>query len=298
MQVKTKNKAYSDLLRQVVERKKKERRIKYKRKYFPRNIQHGGYCNEYRDILRRAATLGYAIPDAAQRSKQDKLLRALKTSGIWALLDILYIYAQNGGGDFATLNWKNAALYQCSKVNTPTFTNNEGFDFNGTTQYLNTNWIPSVNGVNYTRNNASAGCRVNDNVSVNGAQVYGCSNNADGISNGSILNPRNGTGSTTGRCNDNTTMSSATATSLGFFQVQRTGANFKAMFIDGASVATSVATASTALVTVSMFVGATNGNGAASGFSSREIAMFFAGASLAGLEATFYTLWNNYYTSL
>jgi len=48
--------------------------------------------------------------------------------------------------------WTNATAY-----NAPTFTALEGFTGNGTTQYIDCNWNPSVNGVNYVQNSASFG---------------------------------------------------------------------------------------------------------------------------------------------
>lgn len=256
-----------------------------------------GYDSDYQAVLDRATALGYTHPSAAQKTKQNQLVLNLKAAGIWTLLDILYIFATDGDSDFATLNWKTPTSYQITKVNTPTFTTNEGFDFNGTTQYLNTNWIPGTNGVNYTRNDASFGVWVNEAVTENSRLDVGGSNNADGVSNGITLNSRNASGDATCRVNDNTGLSPAEATSLGFTHAQRRASNDKRLFKNGSSIATS-ATASQALITVNLYVGASNGNGTATTFSTREISMFFAGASLSGLESTFYTHWNTYFTSL
>ena len=99
--------------------------------------------NEYQAILSRATTLGYTHPSAAQQTIQNTLLSALKSSGVWDKRDIIYILATNGDSDFATLNWKDPATFQCTKVNSPTFTTNDGYTGNGTNSYLNTNWSQS-----------------------------------------------------------------------------------------------------------------------------------------------------------
>lgn len=115
------------------------------------------FDSEYQAVLDRATTLGYTKPSAAQQIKQNQLIVSLKAAGIWNLLDVFYVFATDGSSDFATLNWINPSLYQCSKVNSPTFTTNKGFKGNGTTNYLDTNYNYTINGINYTINSASRG---------------------------------------------------------------------------------------------------------------------------------------------
>lgn len=115
------------------------------------------FTAEYQAILNRATALGYTKPSAAQQIKQNNLIVNLKAAGIWNLLDVFYVFATDGSSDFATLNWINPSLFQCSKVNSPTFTSNKGFKGNGTTSYINTNYNYVLNGINYTVNSASRG---------------------------------------------------------------------------------------------------------------------------------------------
>lgn len=110
---------------------------------------------DYQAILDKATALGYTLPSASVQAKQNTLLASLKASGVWAKLDVFYVFAQDGGSAFATLNWKNPNANQSTLVSSPTFVNNGGFQGNGTSSYIDTNFNPATQGVQYTQNNAS-----------------------------------------------------------------------------------------------------------------------------------------------
>jgi hypothetical protein len=113
------------------------------------------YETEYTAVLNRATALGYSLPSESVRTKQNTLLASLKSTGVWAKLDVFYVFAQDGGADFGTLNWKNPNANQSTLVNAPTFVSNGGLMGNGTSSYIDTNFNPSTQGVQYTQNNAS-----------------------------------------------------------------------------------------------------------------------------------------------
>jgi len=110
---------------------------------------------DYQAILDRATTLGYTLPSASVQAKQNTLLTSMKADGVWAKLDVFYVFAQDGGSAFGTLNWKNPNANQSTLVNAPTFVSNGGFTGNGTSSYIDTNFNPATQGVQYTLNNAS-----------------------------------------------------------------------------------------------------------------------------------------------
>ncbi len=113
------------------------------------------YETEYAAVLDRATALGYSLPSESVRTKQNTLLASLKSTGVWAKLDVFYVFAQDGGADFGTLNWKNPNANQSTLLNAPTFVSNGGFTGNGTSSYIDTNFNPVTQGVQYTQNNAS-----------------------------------------------------------------------------------------------------------------------------------------------
>lgn len=253
------------------------------------------FDSDYQAILNRATALGYTLPSAAQQVKQNTFLVALKTAGVWNLLDILYVYATDGNSDFATLNWKAPTLFQCAKVNSPTFTTNQGFTGNGSTSYVNSNWSAFGNGVNYTQNNASMGGYVNSNIAESTGDVWGIRNGA----NQAELNPRTGGNVLAGSLNALSAFNAANANSIGFYHSQRTAVNLQKVFKNGVLLDTK-ATASAALGIVSLTACCSNfiPGPLAFNFSSRQIGLLFAGAGLAGLELSFYNAWNTYFTSL
>jgi hypothetical protein len=124
---------------------------------------------DYTAIINRAIALGYALPTSAQQQTQNQLLLALKLVGVWTKMDVLYVFCNNGGQNFATLNWKAPSSFQATLVNSPTFTTNVGFQGNGTSAYLNTNFNPFTSGVTYTLNNAHRMAVMN---AVSGADIF------------------------------------------------------------------------------------------------------------------------------
>jgi hypothetical protein len=93
-------------------------------------------------------------PDATRTTAINTLIAALKTAGIWAKLDVLYILAAHDA-QAARLNWKTPASFTATAVNTPTFTTDRGYNGNGSTSYLTTGFTPSTHATQMTQNSAS-----------------------------------------------------------------------------------------------------------------------------------------------
>jgi len=111
------------------------------------------YDTDYQSVLTYATGLGYTLPSVGQRTKQNQLMLDLKEGGIWNKLDTFAVFATDGNSNFALIDWKRLTTY--TAVNSPTFTTNTGFQGNGTSSYISTNFNPATSGVNYTLNNAS-----------------------------------------------------------------------------------------------------------------------------------------------
>jgi hypothetical protein len=86
-------------------------------------------------------------------SAVDTFIRQCKVDGNWQLLDRFWLFGQDVQAN-ARISIKNPSATQITEVNAPTFTANQGYDGNGSTQYLRSAFIPSVDGVNYTLNSA------------------------------------------------------------------------------------------------------------------------------------------------
>lgn len=118
---------------------------------------YGNFDSDYQAILDYATTQGYTLPSASQQDLQNQLVVDLKDTGVWSKLDLFYVFATDGDSDFASINWKDPNNFECTEVNSPTFTTNEGFQGNSTSSYLLTNYYPSTNASNYSLNSSSFG---------------------------------------------------------------------------------------------------------------------------------------------
>lgn len=218
---------------------------------------------EYRAVIAYAKSLNYTLPSLSQQILQNNLLSTLKTAGIWAKLDTFALFATNGSSNFALIDWKR--LTQYTAVNSPTFTTNQGFQSNGTTSFIHTNYNPAIDNVNYQLDNASrymwnqavsAGSRFFDgNENSNSNHIYSNNSNVHKINTTNnlsaivLLNTTgligiNRTSSTDVELFDDTTQFSRTATSTGIQDdsqwISRSANNYgtqrTSMYLMGASL--------------------------------------------------------------
>jgi hypothetical protein len=236
---------------------------------------------EYQVILNYAASNVYLLPSAAQQVKQNLLLKNLKLSGAWAKLDTFVCLATDGGSNFALIDWKK--LTQYTAVNSPIFTTNQGFQGNGTSSYLETNFNPSSQGVKYTLNNASRYAYVS---------VANVNNVIDGISNAArnrmILANNN-----QHNINSGTTFlnSSFEYLGVGMKSIHRTSSTNVTLFngtVSGLRTANS-----TIIENASQFILRSG-----TAYSTNRIAMYAMGASLISENTDFVNSFNTYINSL
>jgi hypothetical protein len=98
-----------------------------------------GFDLDYQAILDYATTQGYTLPSESQQLLQNQLVKDLKTGGVWSRLESFGVFATDGSQDFASIDWKRLSQY--TRVNTPGFTTNQGFIGDGTSKYINFNYI-------------------------------------------------------------------------------------------------------------------------------------------------------------
>lgn len=95
---------------------------------------------------------GGSVADALKQKISDGVAY-LKGTGDWDLIDRLFLL-KNTSAIAALTSIKNPTSTAATVVNSPTFTADVGYAFNGSTQYLNTQYIPSTDGVNWVLNSA------------------------------------------------------------------------------------------------------------------------------------------------
>jgi hypothetical protein len=250
------------------------------------NMIAGGvpYCAEYQAVYDAYTTK----PDDATATIYNTMVEKLVAAGLWSTQwDIVRGYGMttNAAGE-ALINWINPATFGATAYNAPTFTALQGFAFNGTTQYISQIWVPSTNGVRYTRNSASQVLYIRTTTQKNARfGVYGSTDTKDMSLNPSTIT----TGYALIRTNDqtNTTLSTLT-NSAGLFvntRVAASGVGSKLLYRNGVNLI-SVNVASTGVPTHSPYTGAGNTDNVAQGF--REDQVFFEawGAGLSQAQVT------------
>jgi hypothetical protein len=175
----------------------------------------------------------------------------------------------------ARTSFVNPSSTIITAVNSPTFTANQGYQGNGTTSYLNSNFIPSTQGVKYTLNSASYGVysRTNSDISAVDFGSFNVSFTQARLRQGNIFY---GDISSTGSA-----ITFANTSSLGLHIVNRSGGVIS-LNKNGVQLAT-VGQAATTLSTINQYILARNQNGTADNFSSRQHALSFAGSGAINL---------------
>jgi hypothetical protein len=110
---------------------------------------------DFQAIKARATTLGYTLPNTAGQRHLNNLLLDFKANTFTSLWDAYWLPVNNGSAGFGQLNWKTPSAHQITVVNAPTWSSNVGYSLNSaSSQALDTNFNPAVNGVQYTLNDA------------------------------------------------------------------------------------------------------------------------------------------------
>lgn len=171
--------------------------------------------------------------DATHITAIDDFYVGLKADGIYTKLDEFWILG-NQHEQCGLLGGK--LLKNCTNVNAAAFVADRGFT-GAATKYLNTNFVPSVDGVNFTQNDASFGiyCR------TEGAEARGSGINAGANINRTYVYPRYTGDIAYFSINQPAAgeFSYATTTSLGLWVVRRTASNAVQAYRNGSQVATS-----------------------------------------------------------
>jgi hypothetical protein len=241
---------------------------------------------DYQAVLDYATTQGYTLPSAGQQTLQNQLVVDLKAGGIWNKLDTFAVFATDGSSDFALIDWIRLSDY--TAVNSPTFTTDEGFQGNGTSSYIDSNFSPS-NSVNANINSISFGyfCNQIDTAPSSGEGLWATSN-----SNAPIHWIRY----TTKRIYVNSGSVSYVnfnATSNQFVATNRINSLNLNLYSNGIFQDSVSALTSLTLDTTKMFALKWTSN-----FSDAKISMTYYGSNLTNEMSDFYNAWNTYITSL
>jgi hypothetical protein len=176
----------------------------------------------------------------------------------------------------ARTSFVNPSSAIVTAVNSPTFLQNVGYQGNGATSYLNTNYNPSTQGVKYTLNNASGFAYVGSNIISIGAAFGSVRSGAVGP----IVFPQFSSLLPLYVINDGGTDNYGTGDSLGLSSVIRTSSTSLSLYKNG-TLNASATKNSTSIPSFPLFICGYNNSGvlgapyagtiSATGFGSANI---------------------------
>lgn len=111
---------------------------------------------ETQAILNYATSQGWTLPSGPTTLVIDTYIGDLILYGLWNKHDVIYNFAYNDNtlSDFARINWKSPGSFTIQHQVSTVFYNNNGFQGNAS-NYLDTTFIPAIDGFQYTQNQAS-----------------------------------------------------------------------------------------------------------------------------------------------
>lgn len=243
---------------------------------------------DYAAILSYATTQGYTLPSASQQTLQNQLVVDLKAAGVWSKLDTFAVFATDGDSDFALIDWINLSQY--TAVNSPTFTSNQGFQGDGTSSYIDSNYNPTLNGVNYTLTDFSFGWYMNqyDTSASNQECAFGTTASGLGWNWVRYATKRFYYTGTSFNAYSNLTIGSNQ-----FIVANRSGTSLNLYNNGSLTDTSSVASAGIPNSAFCAFINFTNNS-----YSDSELSLVYAGGDLSSEQSDFNTAWYNYYNSL
>lgn len=156
------------------------------RKRFPRGPVSGAPATDADVTAWVAAVVANAGTVSAGRvAVVTTFVVAEKAAGTWALTDDYWgLWAENAPQALTSLKQRRLAV----AVAAPTFTANRDYTFNGTSNYLNTGFVPSTHGIGMTGSQQRLGVYERVDVSANTAAI-----GAFGTPGNLYIRPRNTT---------------------------------------------------------------------------------------------------------
>lgn len=242
----------------------------------------------YRNILSRAAGLGYTPPSLTWQIKQNQLVYDLVGAGVWGKWDGFWNFYHDGSRQFSFINWINPTSTVGTEAGTLTFNSLDGIKQSGGGEFFDTQWSEAVNGINWQLGDSSFLIDIKENVIDT---VYLCGA-ADGTSQYTRIRTRN-TGDTYGvRINHpNNENTGASTDGSGIWFAGRLASAVE-VWREGALKNAFTNTPAPARVTATHNVLRTNVSG--STVTTRTVRLYAVGARLAGSEAQIASILNNY----
>jgi hypothetical protein len=109
------------------------------------SVNRGGFCVEYQNVLNYAQQQGYSLPSVPQQIYQNQLMEYITGSNLYTLLDVFYVFINNGSAEFSLINWINTGSFYGSPAGAtpPTWNSASGWTGNGLSGFIDTGYRPT-----------------------------------------------------------------------------------------------------------------------------------------------------------
>lgn len=242
-----------------------------------KNLQ-GGYSSAALDWFAQLDVQ----PSAWYKSIINTFILQCISDGNWQYLDRFWIFATEKE-QHCTISLVNPTSQPLSIAVQPTWAPLFGYTTNGSSQYLNSNYTPSIDGVNLTLNNASFGAYSR----TNNTNVGGFLGVRGAPSNTCAIWPRDGSNNAYVQVNSQTYTQGTVLDTRGLFSAVRTASNNQDLYRNGALALTDT-DASTGLPNLKAYILAVNLQGVLDVPNTRQISLAYFGSGSIN-QATFYT---------
>lgn len=230
-------------------------------------------------MIRKRRVWAAVAGEAALGSNIGALIAGLTADGVLPLLDRLWVFAQ---ATSALARVDLIAGASASPVNSPTFTANRGYQGDGISSYVDTNFNTLSSGTNFTQN--SAHLSIWQNVApTTGTGTHGTVN-TDAGTNGAYVDFQTGVNGATTRINDATVAVNTVVGGVGHLIGNRTGSTALALWYNGSKGANQAA-ASQAVQNLTAWIGARNFAGSYNAGSDATVMAVSLGGGLSDAQA-------------
>lgn len=244
--------------------------------------QAGGAVATDADVLlwRDAVVTNGGTVSAGRLAIVSVFVTSEKAAGTWALTDDYWgLWGESAIQALTSLKQLRLAV----ATNSPTFTVDRGYVFNGTTNYLDTGFVPATHAVVMTATSIHA--EIYERTNYNGGSNV-TSFGTTSTSNRSIrVNPRGTSSAYLGAGSTNGTFTLPSANSQGLTQTGRNGAAVTDVYgaRNGVDMTRTVnpSAVGASLSIYSFYVGAYNNSGTATGFRAASAGFASCGAALS-----------------
>jgi len=231
------------------------------------------YNQETIDLVPRMTV----TPDFTRQGVINTLIGSLKSSGVWAKLDVIHVMAAHDA-QAARLNWKSTN-YTATAISSPTFTADRGYNGDGSASYIDSGFNPATAGGNFTQNNGSLSIWSRSSGQFS-SSAAGWFDGTDGVT----LLSRNTSNNGAGRINQTAVTSSAgglVTDGAGLFSASRTSSSLVTIYRNAVSLTTSTA-GTVAMNSNNLLYGRT----ATASYNNMQFAAGLIGADLLAADQT------------